>query len=139
MLFVPTLSMSGAVARLGLSRRVRDLAVMRLLGVSSAEVKRASLIDTLRIAAVAMAVGTLIYLVTFPLWQFAQFQEAYLTVSQMWIGLPLFALCVVVTVVIVAFSAWIALKPLTISALGWHVNKTAWGFPKSGRWRSWCA
>lgn len=115
---VPTLSMSGAVARLGLSRRVRDLAVMRLLGVSSAEVKRASLIDTLRIAAVAMAVGTLIYLVTFPLWQFAQFQEAYLTVSQMWIGLPLFALCVVVTVVIVAFSAWIALKPLTISALG---------------------
>lgn len=115
---VPILSMSAASARLGLARRARDLAVMRLIGLGPRQAKLATLIDTARLALIGMAVGSAVYLVTLPLWQWCSFHDSYLTVREMWVGIPLWVATMAITLAIVFASAWLAMRPLAITPLG---------------------
>ncbi|MDO5721556.1 MAG: hypothetical protein Q4P06_03305 [Actinomycetaceae bacterium] len=115
---IPIFSASATAARLGLLRRTQHLGVMRLLGLSPRQVKQASLVDTLLVAGVGLAAGFALYLLTMPLWQFAKFQDTYISWQEMWLGVELALLCLALTTVIVTVSAWLALRPLDIGVLG---------------------
>ena len=61
LMIVPILSMGGAAARLGLSRRARDLAVLRLIGLKPGQTRLACVIETAVYALVGVVAGSLLY------------------------------------------------------------------------------
>ena len=66
LLIVPIISMGAAAARLGMSRRERDLAVLRLVGLAPGKTKLACILETCVFAAVGVVVGSILYAVTLP-------------------------------------------------------------------------
>ena len=66
LLVVPIISMGAAAARLGMSRRERDLAVLRLVGLAPGKTKLACILETCVFAAVGVVVGSILYAVTLP-------------------------------------------------------------------------
>ena len=59
LLVVPIISMGAAAARLGMSRRERDLAVLRLMGLAPGATKLACILETCVFAVVGVVVGSL--------------------------------------------------------------------------------
>ena len=74
LLVVPIISMGAAAARLGMSRRERDLAVLRLVGLAPGKTKLACIVETCVFAAVGVLVGSILYAVTLPAWGALSFQ-----------------------------------------------------------------
>ena len=68
LLIVPIISMGAVAARLGMSRRERDLAVLRLVGLAPGKTKLACILETCVFAAVGVVVGSILYAVTLPAW-----------------------------------------------------------------------
>lgn len=108
---------SGA-AVLGARGRDRRLAVLRLVGLSSSDVTRMSLIDTAIQAVVGIAVGVVAYLVTLPAWGLLTMQAMPVAPGEMvlpwWLGL---AVCAA-TFVTGTSAAWWGLRQVRISPLG---------------------
>ncbi|MDU5760661.1 MAG: FtsX-like permease family protein, partial [Actinomyces sp.] len=86
LMIVPTLSMGAAAARLGMSRRARDLAVLRLMGLGPAKTRLACLIETAVYAAIGVVCGTALYGALLPVWQLISFQGERIGVHEMWVG-----------------------------------------------------
>lgn len=99
MMVIPLLSLAGAAARLGLSRRERDLARLRLLGATGGQVRGGTLLVQCAYAMIGALMGAVGYVATLPAWGSLRFTGHSLGVDNMWLGLPLLllALAVVVT------------------------------------------
>ena len=69
-----------------MSRRERDLAVLRLVGLAPGKTKLACILETCVFAAVGVLVGSILYAVTLPAWGALSFQGRPMGVSEMWVG-----------------------------------------------------
>ena len=110
LMIVPTLSMGAAAARLGMSRRARDLAVLRLMGLGPAKTRLACLIETAVYAAIGVVCGTALYGALLPVWQLISFQGERIGVHEMWVG-PLVLLAeAVLMIALAAASSMLAMQ-----------------------------
>lgn len=117
-LVIPILTLGGAAARLGASGRARRLAALRLIGMTGGEVILMSVIESLVLAAIGIAIGAGLWLATLPAWSAVSFLGEPLRASEMlmpaWV-----ALAVIGTILLlVALSTIIGLQRVRISPLG---------------------
>jgi hypothetical protein len=118
-LVVPSMAgLASGAAVLGARGRDRRLAVLRLVGLSSSDVTRMSLIDTAIQAVVGIAVGLVAYLVTLPAWSLLTMQAMPVNPAEMllpwWLALTVAA----ATFVTGIGAAWWGLRLVRISPLG---------------------
>ena len=118
LVIVPVLTMGAAAARLGLSRRSADLAVLRLLGLPPAEAKWAAVLETTLHSIVGVAVGSVLYVLTLPAWQAVTFQTEPMRPAEMWVGPWLLLAVATAMVVLAALSAWSAMRRVALTPLG---------------------
>ena len=105
-------------AQLGARGRERRLAIMRLLGVSQHEVVRLSLLETCIQTLVGIVIGTVIYVVSIPLWGGMEFLAEPISAGEMLLPLWLLSACLVSIVALALVSSWMGLKSVRISPLG---------------------
>ena len=118
-LLVPSMiALASGAAVLGARSRERRLAALRLIGLSSGDVTRMSLIDTLLQAVAGALIGLVVYLVSLPAWQALTMIAMPIEAHEMllpWWGI---AAVLVATVLIgLAASAW-GLRQVRITPLG---------------------
>lgn len=118
LLVVPLLGLGGAAARLGARGRARRLASLRLIGMTSGEVVRMSVIETLVQATAGVILGSLLYVMSLPLWQLAQFQMQHIGAGEMLLPWWLWLGVVAVLLVLAVASTVMGLRRVTISPLG---------------------
>ena len=115
-LLVPTMiSLSASAAVLGARGREQRLSALRLLGLSSGDVTRMSLIDSAIQAGIGTLLGGLLYLVTAPAWGALEFQtQPVALVLPWWLALAVAA----ANIVIALIATWWGLRQVRISPLG---------------------
>ena len=115
-LLVPAMvSLSASAAVLGARGREQRLAALRLLGLSSGDVTRMSLIDSAVQATIGTIAGFLVYAVTAPLWQALEFQgEPTTLMLPWWLALAVAA----ANILIALLATWWGLRQVRISPLG---------------------
>ena len=86
MMVIPLLSLAGAAARLGLSRRERDLARLRLLGATGGQVRGGTLLVQCAYAMLGALMGAVGYVATLPAWGSLRFTGRSLGVDNMLAG-----------------------------------------------------
>ena len=118
MMVIPLLSLAGAAARLGLSRRERDLARLRLLGATGGQVRGGTLLVQCAYAVLGALMGAVGYVATLPAWGSLRFTGRSLGVDNMWLGLPLLLLALTVVVTLAGVSAATALQRVAVTPLG---------------------
>ena len=118
MMVIPLLSLAGAAARLGLSRRERDLARLRLLGATGGQVRGGTLLVQCAYAMLGALMGAVGYVATLPAWGSLRFTGHSLGVDNMWLGLPLLLLALAVVVTLAGVSAATALQRVAVTPLG---------------------
>ena len=106
LLVVPIISMGAAAARLGMSRRERDLAVLRLVGLAPGKTKLACIVETCVFAAVGVLIGSILYAVTLPAWGALSFQGRPMGVGEMWVGVLVLLAEAVAMILLAALSSW---------------------------------
>lgn len=118
MMVIPLLSLAGAAARLGLSRRERDLARLRLLGATGGQVRGGTLLVQCAYAMLGALMGAVGYVATLPAWASLRFAGHSLGIGNMWLGLPLLLLALAVVVTLAGVSAATALQRVAVTPLG---------------------
>lgn len=118
MMVIPLLSLAGAAARLGLSRRERDLARLRLLGATGGQVRGGTLLVQCAYAVLGALMGAVGYVATLPAWGSLRFTGHSLGIDNMWLGLPLLLLALTVVVTLAGVSAATALQRVAVTPLG---------------------
>ena len=118
LLIVPIISMGAAAARLGMSRRERDLAVLRLVGLAPGKTKLACILETCVFAVVGVVVGSILYAVTLPVWGALSFQGRPMGVGEMWVGVLVLLAEAVAMILLAALSSWLAMRKVAITPLG---------------------
>ena len=118
LLIVPIISMGAAAARLGMSRRERDLAVLRLVGLAPGKTKLACILETCVFAAVGVVVGSILYAVTLPAWGALSFQGRPMGVGEMWVGVVALLVEGLAMILLAALSSWLAMRKVAITPLG---------------------
>jgi len=115
-LLVPAMiSLSASAAVLGARGREQRLSALRLLGLSSGDVTRMSLIDSAIQAGIGTLLGGLFYLVTAPAWGALEFQtQPVALVLPWWLALAVAAANIVIALV----ATWWGLRQVRISPLG---------------------
>lgn len=115
-LLVPAMtSLSASAAVLGAQGREQRLAALRLLGLSSGDVTRMSLIDSAIQASIGTLFGGLLYLVTAPFWGALEFQgEPTALILPWWLALTVAASNIVIALI----ATWWGLRQVRISPLG---------------------
>lgn len=132
-LLVPTMvGLASSAAVLGARGRERRLAALRLLGLSSGDVTRMSLIDTLIQAGLGTAAGLIVYWLTLPLWANLTMQAVRVAPVEM--SLPWWLLVAVSLGIIVigVIASWWGLRQVRISPLGVARRTNA---PRVRAWR----
>lgn len=127
-------SLTQRAAVLGASGRERRLAVLRLLGLSARKVTAVALVETLTQAAVGVLLGTLLSLLTAPLWQAFTFQFTPLRTAEMilpWWGYA--SLCLLMLGLAAAGVA-AGLRRVSVTPLGVARRAPA---ARMGKWRLW--
>ena len=118
LLVVPTLlGLLTQAARANLGGREEQLAILRLIGATSGQVRGMMILDALRQALVGLCVGTVLYLVSIPAWSLLSFQEKRIGTWEMftWWVVPV---AWVVVLVLAAASVWLALRRVAVTPLG---------------------
>ena len=118
LLIVPIISMGAAAARLGMSRRERDLAVLRLVGLAPGKTKLACILETCVFAVVGVVVGSILYAVTLPAWGALSFQGRLMGASEMWVGVVALLVEGLAMILLAALSSWLAMRKVAITPLG---------------------
>ena len=118
LLIVPIISMGAAAARLGMSRRERDLAVLRLVGLAPGKTKLACILETCVFAIVGVVVGSILYAVTLPAWGALSFQGRPMGASEMWVGVVALLVEGLAMILLAALSSWLAMRTVAITPLG---------------------
>ncbi|MDF1488600.1 hypothetical protein P0D62_09630 [Tessaracoccus sp. HF-7] len=118
-LVVPSMiSLAAAAAVLGARGRERRLAALRLLGLSSGDVTRMSLVDTVLQAVIGSLGGLVIYLVSLPAWRALVMQGKAIDASEMMLPWWMILAVLAGTILIgLASTAW-GLQQVRISPLG---------------------
>lgn len=124
LLVVPILSLGGAAARLGASGRSRRLASLRLIGMTGGQVVLISVVETLVQALIGIALGTVLWQATLPIWGAVTFQSVQLSPSLMrgpfWLWLAVSG----VILVLAMLSTVLGLQRVRISPLGVAARQT---------------
>lgn len=118
LLVVPTLlGLLTQAARANLGGREEQLAILRLIGATSGQVRGMMILDTLRQALVGLGIGTVLYLVSVPAWSLLSFQEERIGAWEMftWWVVPV---AWAVVLVLAAASVWLALRRVAVTPLG---------------------
>ena len=118
LLVVPTLlALLTQAARANLGGREEQLAILRLIGATSGQVRGMMILDALRQALVGLGIGTVLYLVSVPAWSLLTFQEKRIGTWEMftWWIVPVAWL---VVLVLAAASVWLALRRVAVTPLG---------------------
>ena len=118
LLVVPTLlGLLTQAARANLGGREEQLAILRLIGATSGQVRGMMILDALRQALIGLAVGTVLYLVSIPAWSLLSFQEKRIGTWEMftWWLVPV---AWVVVLALAAASVWLALRRVAVTPLG---------------------
>ena len=118
LLVVPTLlALLTQAARANLGGREEQLAILRLIGATSGQVRGMMILDALRQAFVGLGIGTVLYLVSVPAWSLLTFQEKRIGTWEMftWWIVPVAWL---VVLVLAAASVWLALRRVAVTPLG---------------------
>ena len=118
LLIVPIISMGAAAARLGMSRRERDLAVLRLMGLAPGATKLACILETCVFAVVGVVVGSILYAVTLPAWGALSFQGRPMGVGEMWVGVIALLAEGLAMILLASLSSWLAMRKVAITPLG---------------------
>lgn len=134
-LLLPTLAaLAAGAAVLGARGRERRLAALRLMGLSSGDVTRMALLDTVVQATIGTVLGALIYLVTLPAWTGLDMLGMHVAVSEMllpwWLGLTVASAVVALGLL----AAALGLRNVRITPLG-VARRTA--RPRLKSWRLW--
>lgn len=118
LLVVPLLSLGGAAARLGVSRRNARLATLRLLGVTPREVVGLTVAETAAQGLAGAVLGVGGYVLVLPVWTGLSFLGERLTTSEMWVGVPVLLAALAVVPVAAAVSGAASLRQVVVSPLG---------------------
>ena len=132
MLVPAMVGLASSAAVLGARSRERRLAVLRLMGLSGADVTRMSLLDALVQSVVGAVIGTAVYLITLPAWGGLTVMGTRITAGEMVLPLRYLAVVLVGVVTVGQVSAWRGLRQVRISPLG--VSRRTNG-PRAGVWR----
>lgn len=118
LLVMPVLTLGAAAARMGALGRDRRLAGLRLLGATSGQVVALSVVETMLAALGGALLGTLVYLLTLPLWSVVTFQATPLSAAEMLLPPGAIAAVVGALVLLAGASSVGGLLRLRISPLG---------------------
>lgn len=118
LLLIPTLlGLLTQAARANLGGREEQLAILRLIGATSGQVRGMMILDSLRQALAGLGIGTVLYLVSVPAWSLLSFQEKRIGTWEMftWWVVPV---AWAVVLVLAAASVWLALRRVAVTPLG---------------------
>jgi len=101
-----------------MSRRERDLAVLRLVGLAPGKTKLACILETCVFAVVGVLVGSVLYAVTLPAWGALSFQGRPMGASEMWVGVVALLVEGLAMILLAALSSWLAMRKVAITPLG---------------------
>ena len=118
LLIIPVLGLGGGAARLGARGRSRRLASLRLIGMTSGEVVKMSVLETLVQAVAGVVLGSVVYAASLPAWQLLQFQMQNIRASEMLLPWWLWVSVVAALLLLAAGSTVLGLQRVTISPLG---------------------
>ncbi|MCM0639689.1 FtsX-like permease family protein [Cellulomonas wangsupingiae] len=118
LLLVPVVTLAGAAARLGLSRRDARLASLRLLGATPREVVGLTVVETALQGLVGAVLGTVLYGALLPVWAQVPFQGAPPTVGELWVGVPAVLAAWAAVPVVAVVSGLVSLRQVVVSPLG---------------------
>lgn len=130
LLLVPLLSLGGAAARLGVSRRDARLATLRLLGVTPREVVALTVVETALQGLVGALLGAVGYAALLPVWTRIPFQGVPFSAGELWVGLPGLAGVLLGVPLLAALSGTVSLRRVVVSPLGVARRQT----PPGMRW-----
>ncbi|MGW6128421.1 FtsX-like permease family protein [Cellulomonas sp. NPDC055163] len=130
LLLVPLVSLGGAAARLGVSRRDARLSTLRLLGVTPAEVVALTVVETALQGLVGALVGAVGYAALLPVWTRIPFQGVPFTAGELWVGVPALAAVLLGVPLLAALSGTVSLRRVVVSPLGVARRQT----PPGMRW-----
>ncbi|WP_315096024.1 FtsX-like permease family protein [uncultured Cellulomonas sp.] len=127
LLVVPLLTLGGAAARLGVSRRDARLATLRLLGATPREVVGLTVTETAWQGLVGAVLGILLYVALLPAVSLLRFQGTTFDVAELWVGWQGLAVTLVAVPVLAALSAAFSLRRVSVSPLGVARRETPQG------------
>ncbi|MEO7587828.1 MAG: FtsX-like permease family protein [Arachnia sp.] len=118
LLVVPIFGLGGGAARLGARGRARRLASLRLIGMTSGEVVRMSVVETVVQAVAGVALGSVLFAASLPAWQLVAFQQQHIKAAEMLLPWWLWLAVVGALLLLAVASTVIGLRRVTISPLG---------------------
>lgn len=118
LLIVPLVTLGGAAARLGVSRRDARLATLRLLGVTPGEVVVLTVVETAVQGLVGALAGVVAYLALLPVWTLLPFMGSHFSVGELWVGVPALLIAVLAVPLLAAVSGAVSLQRVVVSPLG---------------------
>lgn len=111
-------SLAASAAVLGARGREQRLSALRLIGLSSGDVTRMALLDSLIQATIGIAVGAAVHTATVPLWSHLELEGLAFGATELylpwWLAFAVVALILVVALV----ATWWGLRQVRISPLG---------------------
>lgn len=124
LLVMPVLSLGAAAARLGARGRARRLASLRLVGMTGGEVVAMSVMETLVQAVAGLVVGSVVWLISLPLWQSVSFLSVPISLGEMVPPWWVLGLVVIVLLGLAMLSTVLGLTQVRISPLGVAMQQT---------------
>lgn len=118
LLVVPLVTLGGAAARLGVSRRDARLATLRLLGVTPREVVVLTVVETAWQGLLGTLVGIAGYGALLPVWTRIPFEGSTFGPSELWVGWRTLVLACVAVPLLAAVSGAVSLRRVVVSPLG---------------------
>lgn len=118
LLLVPSLlGLLTQAARANLGGREEHLAVLRLIGATAGEVRGMMILESLRQALVGLVLGSVLYVVTSPVWSLLSFQDKGVGTWEIFTWWVIPATWIVV-LILAACSVWLALRRVAVTPLG---------------------
>lgn len=114
----PIISLGTSAAVLGARGRARSLATLRLLGTTSGQVMKISLVETLLQAAFGLLVGAALWLVSLPAWQLVRFMDVPIAMGEMLMPIWLILTLAAVLLIFAVLATVIAFTQVRVSPLG---------------------
>lgn len=118
LLVAPILGLGGAAARLGARGRSRRLATLRLVGMTGPQVVGIAVVEALVQAAVGVAAGIGVYLLSLPAWTIVSFQAQHISAFEMLLPWWLLLVISAAMLVLAVLSTVMGLSRVRISPLG---------------------
>jgi hypothetical protein len=130
LLAVPLMTLGGAAARLGVSRRDVRLSTLRLLGVTPREVVGLTLLETSWQGLLGAVLGIAGYGLLMPIWTRIPFMGRPFSAGELWVGWGPLLLTLLAVPLVAAVSGAVSLRRVVVSPLGVARRQT----PPGMRW-----